>query len=321
MREFMTKVSDYWNERKNDPDRQENQLAVVVTAAVAVVIIVLLVILLWGYVGKRNEGGEAPIPIKTGQIIEEADRDRAEEEMMTQTIHEEESVKYMSEDSGEKLRQEYLTSTAYLGEKVEELLQTMTQVQDGLNEVIKEYQEADAAAQTQITTLYKEVETIVQSLKETQVKLVDLTDIVQVIDKEKIPMIQQQIEAIRTDMEQVQTDISGLHKQMAALKKEDERLWASISSLEKTVERALNQNVADVNNRIDQLQAGIDHVNRELEKILQENMDNVNERVDVLIEQMEEKIRVLKENTLRYRYEAESNTLYLMPMQEQEGGQ
>ncbi len=108
---------------------------------------------------------------------------------------------------------------------------------------------------------------------------------------------------------------------MAALKKEDEKLWASISSLEKTVKKALNQNVADVNNRIDQLQAGIDHVNRELEKILRENMDNVNERVDTWIAQMEEKIRVLTENTLRYQYDSNNNTLYLMPMQEQEGGQ
>lgn len=319
MREFMTRVSDYWNERKNDSDRQDNKLAVVVTAAVAAVVIVLLLILLWGYAAKS--GKEAPIPIRTGQGIQEADRDQPEEGMMSQTVHEEEAVKYMSEDSGEKLRQEYLTSTAYLREKVEELLQTMTQVQEGLDRVIQEYQAADAAAQTQINTLCKTVETIVRSLKETQAKLVDLTDIIQVIDREKIPMIQQQIEAIRTDMERVQVDISGLHEQMAALKKEDERLWASISNLEKTVKKALDQNVADVNNRIDQLQAGIEHVSRELEKTLQENMDHVNERVDGLIGQMEEKIRVLTENTLRYRYEAESNTLYLMPMQEQEGGQ
>lgn len=317
MREFMTRVSDYWNERKNDPDRKENRLALAVTVSVAVVIIVLLMILLWGYAAK--DGREAPIPVQPGQEIEEADRNRAEEGTMAQTVYEKEAVKYMSEDSGEKLRQEYLTSTAFLGEKVEELLQTMTQVQDGLQAVIGEYQEADAASQAQITTLYKEVETIVQNLKETQVKLVDLTDIIQVIDKEKIPLIQQQIEVIRTDMERVQADISGLHEQMAALKKEDERLWSSISSLEKTVKKALNQNVADVNNRIDQLQAGIDHVNRELEKILQENVSHVNERVDTLFNQIEEKIDALAENVLRYQYEAESNTLYLMPMKEQEG--
>ena len=224
----------------------------------------------------------------------------------------------MSEDSGEKLRQEYLTSTAYLKEKVEELFNTMTQVQDGLKEVEKDYQEADKAMHTQITTLRQEVDNIVLSLKETQVKLTDLTDVVQVIDQEKIPMIQQQIAGIRQDMERIQTDIAGLHAQMAALKKEDEKLWASISKLEKTVKNALNQNVAEVNNRLDQLQAGLDHLTREFEKILQENVEGVNERVDVLISRLEERIRNLRENTLGYRYEPESNTLYLTPMKGQE---
>ena len=105
---------------------------------------------------------------------------------------------------------------------------------------------------------------------------------------------------------------------MAALKKEDEKLWASISKLEKTVKNALNQNVAEVNNRLDQLQAGLDHLTREFEKILQENVEGVNERVDVLISRLEERIRNLRENTLGYRYEPESNTLYLTPMKGQE---
>lgn len=61
MREFMTKMSDYWKERRNDPDKQENKLTVIITAAVAVVIIVLLLVLLWGYVGKRYGGRETAV--------------------------------------------------------------------------------------------------------------------------------------------------------------------------------------------------------------------------------------------------------------------
>lgn len=322
MREFMTKMSDFWSERRNDPDRQENKLAVVVTGAVAVVIIILLIVLLWGYAGKARNGKETTVSGQTGQKLSKTELDetdmKMDEKELSQTIYEEETVKYMSEDSGEKLRQEYLTSTACLQEKVEELLKTMTQVQDGLKEVEKSCQEADDAMRSQITVLCKEVDTIVLSLKETQVKLTDLTDIVRVIDQEKIPMIQQQIQDIRQDMEGVQTDIAGLHAQMAALKKEDEKLWARISKLEKTVKNALNQNVAEVNNRLDQLQAGIEHLNREFEKILRENVEGINERVDVLIGQMEERIRALSENVLSYRYEPESQTLYLIPMKERE---
>ena len=314
MREFMTRLSDYWNERKNDPDRQENRLAVVVTGAVAVVIIVLLMVLLWGYV-KGREGEVSSEPEQTGEEMQAADME-GDMEHLSEAVHEEEAVKYMSEDSGEQLRQEYLTSTAYLKEKVDELLQTMIQVQEGLREVEKEFQDADNALKTQIITLCREVETVVQSLKETQVKLTDLTGIVQVIDKEKIPLIQQQIEEIRVDMEGVQTDIAGLHEKMAALKKEDERLWESISDLEKRVKDALNQNVAEVNNRLDQLQAGIDHLGREFEKQLQENVKEVKERIDVLIGQLEGRVQNLTDNTLRYRYDEETNTLYLSPMKE-----
>ncbi len=323
MREFMTKMSDYWKERRNDPDKQENKLTVIITAAVAVVIIVLLLVLLWGYVGKRYGGRETALPEQTEQVMQEADQKEnqkeTDDEGISKVVHEEEAVRYMSEDSGEKLRQEYLTSTAYLKEKVEELLQTMTQVQDGLQEVEKEYKAGDSALQTQIITMREQVDTIVLSLKETQIKLTDLTNTVQIIDKEKIPVIQEQIAQIRGDMEHVQTDIADLYEKMAALKKEDERLWASISKLEKTVKAALDQNVAEVNNRLNQLQAGMEHLKQEFEKILQENMAGVNERVDVLISQMEERLGALTENTLRYRYEAQSNTLYLSPMKEEAG--
>lgn len=363
MREFMTKVSEYWDERRNDPDRQENRLAVVVTGAVAVAIIVLLVVLLWGYAGKGRDNKASGIIEQTGEQAQQTDQDKAEKEALSKEIHEEETVKYMSEDSGEKLRQEYLTSTAYLREKVEELLRTMTQVQDGFAELEEAYKDADAAAQKQITVLRGEVETIVLALKETQVKLTDLTDVVQVIDKEKIPAIQQQLTEIRGDMEQVKTDISGLHEQMKALKKEDEKLWESISKLEKKVKTALNQNVAEVNNRLDQLQAGFDHLKQEFEKLMRENMEDVNqktddvnekvdgangridelgkkvddtngridelgkrmdsmgEKIDTLISQLGNWDGTLSENVLSYRYEAESNTLYLSPMKERRNGE
>ena len=36
MREFMTKVSDYLNERREDPERKEDRLSIVVIGAVAV---------------------------------------------------------------------------------------------------------------------------------------------------------------------------------------------------------------------------------------------------------------------------------------------
>lgn len=330
MREFMTKVSDYWNERKNDPDRKENRLAVAVTVGVAVVVLVLLAVLLWGYGARERRQMAQEQELEAAQTGQEA---QGTQEETAETVREE-AVKYMSEDSGEQLRQEYLTSTAYLREKVEELLETMMQVQEALAEADKERQEGMDAVQTKITILRNEVDAIVEHLKETQVKIADLTEILQVIDKEKIPVIQQQILEIRGDMEQVRTDIDGVRLKIAALEKEDEKLWASIGKLEKKLQTALDQNVSEVNDRLDQLQSGIDHLDRELKEILKESVTDVNQRVDVLAGQMEERIErmsaligqleeqiaKLRAGALSYEYEAESNTLYLMPMQ-QEGGQ
>ena len=44
MKDFMTKISDYLNERRNDPERRENQLSIVIIGAVAVVVIILLLL-------------------------------------------------------------------------------------------------------------------------------------------------------------------------------------------------------------------------------------------------------------------------------------
>ena len=61
MKDFMTKISDYLNERRNDPERRENQLSIVIIGAVAVVVIILLLLLFWTYTVKRTgteaEGG------------------------------------------------------------------------------------------------------------------------------------------------------------------------------------------------------------------------------------------------------------------------
>lgn len=273
VKEFMTKVSDYLDEKRKDPQQRENRLSIVVIGAVAGVIIVLLILLLWGY------------------TVQEQRKQETAAQDQKQEIHREETEVYMADDSEqEALRQEYLNSIKYLGDKVEELLQTMTQVQENLSETIEQYQAEDDAIQTQVTKLHQEVSNIVQNLKETQVKLYDLTDIVQIMDQEKIPLIQKQIREIQQDMGQVHTDIANIYTQIAALKKEDEKLWAKIGSLEHSLETAMNQNITEVNNQLDVLLSQLETV--------------------------ENRIYNLASQTLKYRYDRENNTLYLMPYEE-----
>mgnify|MGYP002427417257 FL=1 len=122
-------------------------------------------------------------------------------------------------------------------------------------------------------------------------------DLVQIMDREKLPMIQKQLLEIRTDMDKVHTDISGLYAKIAALEQEDVRLWASIGNMEKILKKTLNQNITEVNNQFDVLLDQLD--------ILEDQLKTVENRIGQLTGQ-----------TLRYRYDAQENTLYLEPYSE-----
>ena len=222
MREFMTRVSDYLNERRNNPERQEDRLAVVIIGAVAVVMIAALLLVLWGHVaGDRTQ--------KKAQS--------AAENMLASTTYAEEMAEYMSQNDGqEALRQEYLANIEYLNSKVEELLGSLTQVEQNLSETIEQYGDENTVLQEQMSKLHTEVTNIVQNLKETQSELYDLADVVLVMNQETIPIIREQIAQIRGDMDKVHTDIADLYTKIAGLEQEDAKLWASIDNLEKVLD-------------------------------------------------------------------------------------
>ncbi|MCM1122732.1 MAG: hypothetical protein NC416_09115 [Eubacterium sp.] len=275
MREFMTKVSDYLNERRNDPERKEDRLAIVIIGAVAVVIVVILLLILWRHVAEER--------------MQKENRDQMQ--VLETATYEEDAPEYMSAGDGQEIMgEDYLESIEYLSRQVEELLAAMTQVEQNLSETVEQCQEENEELREQIVTLHTEVSTIVQNLKETQTKLYDLNDIVQIIDREKLPMIQEQILEIQGDMNQVQTDITKLYTRITALEEEDAKLWEGMDALGQTLKKALDQNMTEVNNQFD---------------TLLEQLNTVESRIGKLAVQ-----------TLRYRYDAGENTLYLEPYEE-----
>ena len=279
MREFMTKVSDYLNERRNDPDKREDRLAIVIIGAVAVVVIVILLLILWRHAAEDRAREESREEL------------RAKRKMLETAEHEEEASEYMSQSSEQDtVGEDYLSSIEYLSRQVEELLSAMTQVEENLTATMEQYQEDDDKLRQQIGAIRTEVNTIVQNLKETQTKLYDLTDIVQIMDKQKIPMVQEQILEIQGNMKQVQTDITNLYAKITALEQEDKKLWESIGELEQTLQTVRNQNMTEVNNQFDTLLGQLKTV--------------------------ENRIGKLAVQTLKYRYDAGENTLYLEPYEE-----
>ena len=258
MREFMTKVSDYLNERRNDPDK---------------------LLILWRHAAEDRAREESREEL------------RAKRKMLETAEHEEEASEYMSQSSEQDtVGEDYLSSIEYLSRQVEELLSAMTQVEENLTATMEQYQEDDDKLRQQIGAIRTEVNTIVQNLKETQTKLYDLTDIVQIMDKQKIPMVQEQILEIQGNMKQVQTDITNLYAKITALEQEDKKLWESIGELEQTLQTVLNQNMTEVNNQFDTLLGQLKTV--------------------------ENRIGKLAVQTLKYRYDAGENTLYLEPYEE-----
>ena len=223
MREFMTKLSDYINERRNNPERQEDRLAIVIIGVAAAVIIVVLLLVLWGHMARERRDKEEW---------------EAADSMLTATTYEEHAEEYMAPNDGQdELRQEYMTNIDSLGSQVEELLTTLTQVEQNLFETMEQYQEGDSELLEEISSLYAQITDIVQNLYKTQTVLYDLTDIVLVMDEETIPLVQAQIVQIQEEMHQVHADITDLRAKIAALEQEDVKLWESIGNVEKAIEK------------------------------------------------------------------------------------
>ena len=267
----MTKVSDYFSERRNNPERQEDRLAIVIIGVAAAVVVILL-LLLWGHIVRERRQKESENGPETA-------------------TYEEKAQEYMSQNDGQaELRQEYLANIEYLNDKIAELLEAMTQVEQNMSETIEQYREGDASLRAELSALYTEVSSIVNDLKRTQTTLYDLTDIVQVMNEETIPIIREQIIQIQADINQIHLDIANLYAKVAALEQEDVKLWESIGNVEDELQAALNQNMTEVNNQFDIL------LNR--------------------IETAENRIGGLMTNTLQYRYDPEKNTLYLDPYKE-----
>lgn len=282
MREFMRRVSDYLNERREDPERKEDRLSIVVIGAVAVVVIVLILLLLWDYTAtqekKQKEARE-----RTQELLKE----QAEEQELTAITYEEKMAEYMSQSAGEELRQEYLTSTSDLGEKVKELQTTLERVQKEVEKLIRENQEEGQTEK--LTRLEKEVQTVLERIRDMETKYADLSDLIQTIDQEKIAMIQKQIQAFQAELEQVRTDIAGIHQKIASLEKEDKDLWEKLSKVEQRLATALEKDLNEIDQRMDGLSR---------------NMDDLEKKMDAL-----------SAEGLAYRYEQRTNTLYLMPNQ------
>lgn len=299
MREFMTRVSDYFSERRNDPERQEGRLAVVLVGTVAVIIIVLLLILLMYHTIRSADKEQTNVDVTQTDAENEGEESREGYET---------SETYMAEaDTGldDAVRQEYLASVEYLREKVETLLQTMTQVQEELGNTTVLYREGDSEIQTQITGIREEVDGLVRELKETQVGLSDLTDLVQTMNRETLEIVQAQLAAVENKIGQVNTDIAKIYTKIAALETEDQKLWASLKSLETKLKDGLDNDLTQMTEKLKELSAQTN-----------EKVQELSTQMSGSLQELAARLQSLASNVLTYQYDENTNTLYLLPYKE-----
>lgn len=316
MREFMTKVSDYINEWREDPERRENRLSVVVIGVAAVVIIVLLLLLLWwGYSAqekRKEEAAKRAAELQAARTLQDSRKEQdsqkerdMQEAGMEAVTREERMAEYMSMDSGEELRREYLTNTNALAEKIKELQSAMEQAQREIATIVKEYQGGDKEVTEKLAVLEKGTETVVKNIGGLELKMEKLSETIQTLDAEKIPTIQEQIRGLQSEIEQTRTDMAGVREKIKALEREDRELWKRLSEVEKDLEKALGENMKEIDKRLDRLGDDVDDLEREFQAALEKMNQSLSEKMDIVASE-----------ALAYRYEEETNTLYLMPNRE-----
>ena len=230
MREFMTKVSDYLSEWREDPEREEGQFPRIFLVGIGIVAVAAIVLLLWWGHGvqerKREEAAQKARELQEAQAIQEEQNALALQEAqgLVATTYEEKMQEYMSRDSGEKMRQEYLTNTSELEEKVRELQSALEQVRREVAEIAREYRDNSSSSEKvteKLTVLEKETRTVMENVKTLESRLENLTEVVQRIEREKISVIQGQIAELKAELGQIRTDVSGVHEKIKELRKEE----------------------------------------------------------------------------------------------------
>lgn len=295
MREFMTRVSDYLSERRDDPERKEDRLSLAVIAAVAIVVVVLLLLLWWGYTVHENKEKEAAEKAKAIQ----------ESEALATATYEEKMKEYLSQNDGEALRLESLSEANALEEKVRELQSTMETVEKELTKVVIERSESDTTQKETLTTLESSVKKAVENIRQMESKLTDLSDMMQVVDREKLPALQSQIKDVRTEVERTRTEISGIRGSVASLAQEDEKLWKELSAVERNLDKAIDKNIKELDTQLEKTTKKYDQLEKDMKEALQQ-MENKSKK-------LEDKMNAISQDALSYRYDQGSNTLYLTP--------
>lgn len=288
MREFMTKVSDYISERRNDPEKNGNFVILCVIGMVILVSIIMCLLLLW-----RKNGNDA-------------------QKMKAEVFTEAPEVMMAGNQAEEELKQQYLMDIEYFEEKIEELSASMSRIKETLETTVAA-QEENLLLREQVEEITGGIAAFLTKLQNAQTTLHELNELVKVMDSETVPVIQEQIREIEKQMGQVDTDISAIYSKIDALETTDSELKIKIREMQGALKTSIEQNVADITNRFESMNTQIQQMITQIEDARKQLEDTKGEVEDTKkqIGDAQERIQELDIQMLRYRYDEAGNTLYL----------
>lgn len=130
-------------------------------------------------------------------------------------------------------------------------------------------------------------------------------------------------------MAETDTDIAAIYDKIGELETTDETLKAKIDEIEGGLKKSVEQNMADIKNQFDTMNNQIYQVEIEIGDArtqiadAQAQIGDAKTEISALrtlvenaltkIEEVQNYIESLSVNALKYRYEADTNTLYLLP--------
>lgn len=296
MKEFMTKVSDYISERRNDPEKNGSFVMLYAIGMVIVVSIILCLLLLW----RKNSDGE--------------------QKMKAEVFTETSEMMLAENPAEEELKQQYLMDIEYFEEKIEELSESMTRIQETLETTVIEQEGENILLKEQVKEITGGISSLLTKLQNTQNTLYDLNNLVKEMDAEMLPAIQGQIVEIEKQIGQVGTDISAIYGQIDALEATDNELKIKIREIQGALKTSIEQNVSDIVNRFDSMNTQIQQMITQLEDAWKQIDDTKKQLGDTQgqvedtkkqLGDTQERIREINTQMLRHRYDETSRTLYL----------
>lgn len=310
MREFMTKVSDYISERRNDPEKNGGFVVLYLIGMVIAASIILCLLLLW----RKNADGKQELEAEVFEAVPET--------MFTENPVEEE------------LRQQYLMDIEYFGEKIEELSESMTRIRESFETSAVAQDEENTLLRGQVEEITGGITSLISKLESTENTLYDLNELVKEMDVKTIPAIQGEIGRIEKQMEQVNADVSDIYDKIDALETTDKELQMKIREIQGALKTSIEQNISDITNRFEgmavqirQMTAQLEEADRQIndtKKQLGDTQSQVDDtkkqlgdtqnQVDDTKKQLgdtQERLRNLDLEMLKYRYDETNNTLYL----------